>query len=69
MLQKTFFVADVYVNVNTKICHLIELNPFGAASGAGSSLFNWYKDYDLLYGINHDKNKEIELRYLSIIEY
>ncbi len=65
----TTFVADVYIDVNTKTCHLIELNPFGAASGAGSSLFNWEKDYDLLYGINHDKNKEIELRYLSIIEY
>ena len=59
------FVADVYIDFNTNICYLIELNPFGAHCGAGSSLFNWEKDYDQLYG-NTD---HIELRYLSIINY
>ena len=60
------FVADVYIDVETKICHLIELNPFGAHCGAGSSLFNWYTDYDLLHGLTED---EPELRYLSAINY
>jgi len=63
----TTFVGDVYIDIETKVCHLIELNPFGAHSGAGSSLFNWKTDYDLLHGINH--YKEIELRYLSAINY
>lgn len=59
------FIADVYVNVHTESCHLIEVNPFGAHCGAGSSLFNWITDYDLLHG----KNEKIELRYLSLINY
>ena len=59
------FIGDVYIDIDTKTCHLIECNPFGAYSGAGSGLFEWEKDYDLLYGIN---NKP-EFRYLSIINY
>ena len=57
------FVADVYIN--HKSCNLIELNPFGAHCGAGSSLFNWIDDYDQLHG----KCNNSELRYLSIIKY
>jgi len=30
-------------------CHIIELNPFGAAMSSGSALFHWLKDYKLLY--------------------
>jgi len=60
------FVADVYIDIETRICQLIELNPFGAHSGAGASLFNWETDYDLLHGKNHD---QIELRYVSAINY
>jgi len=60
------FVADVFIDVETSICHLIELNPFGAHCGAGSSLFNWYTDYDILYGLTKDAP---ELRYLSAINY
>ncbi len=59
------FVADVYIDVNTEICHLIELNPFGAHSGAGASFFNWIDDFDQLHGLTN----RIELRYLSIINY
>lgn len=62
------FVADIYVDMETKECHLIEVNPFGAHCGAGSSLFNWIEDYDILHGNNGDNHK-IQLRYLSCIKY
>lgn len=62
------YVADVFIDIDTKQCHLIELNPFGPASGAGSSLFNWISDYDILHGLNNENN-EAELRYLSIINF
>lgn len=61
MPYKTY-VGDVYVNMETHTCHLIELNPFGAHSGAGSALFNWINDYDILHGL-----AQKEFRYLSII--
>tara|TARA_R110001599_G_scaffold91574_1_gene240561 strand:+ start:2005 stop:2157 length:153 start_codon:yes stop_codon:yes gene_type:complete len=50
--------------VATQTCHLIELNPFGAHSPAGSSMFNWIQDRDILYG-----NVPAELRYLSAINF
>lgn len=56
------YVADVYIKEG--VCHLIELNPFGASSGAGSSLFHWVNDYDILYGL-----KPPQWRYLSILCY
>ena len=34
---------------------LVELNPWARA---GSGLFNWINDKDILYGKNVDKNKE-----------
>jgi len=61
------FIADVYVDVENRVVKLIELNPFGAHCGAGSSLFNWIKDYDLLHGSS--LTGEAELRYLSAINY
>lgn len=63
-VQYHTFVADVYIDMETKTCNLIELNAFGAHCGAGSSLFNWITDYDVLHGISQP-----ELRYLSIINY
>ena len=60
------YVADVYVDIQTKRCCLIELNPFGAHSGAGAALFNWMVDYELLHGLT---DKPPELRYLSVINY
>lgn len=56
-------VADVYIDLDKGVLHIIELNPFGAFCGAGSSLFNWNKDYNQLNGFND----YCELRYLSTI--
>ena len=63
-VQYHTFVADVYIDMETKTCNLIELNAFGAHCGAGSSLFNWITNYDVLHGMSQP-----ELRYLSIINY
>ena len=60
------YVGDVYVDMETKICCLIEFNPFGVFSGAGAALFNWRDDYDILHGLT---NMPPEFRYLSIINY
>jgi hypothetical protein len=60
----TTFVGDVYIDLESKTCKLIELNPFGAHSGAGASLFNWIDDYDILHG-----RSQPEFRYLSIIAF
>jgi hypothetical protein len=60
------FVADVYIDVATATCHLIELNPFGAHCGAGASFFNWIDDYNVLYGLD---GAPPQLRYLSAINY
>lgn len=57
------YIADVFINMDTKICYLIELNVFGASSGAGSALFNWVNDYNILH--SHQNNPIF--RYLSII--
>ena len=59
------FVADVYIDFEEKVCKLIELNCHGDHSGAGSSLFNWITDRDLLYG--KSPYKLPEMRYLSVI--
>ena len=61
------FVSDVYVDTETSKVKLIEYNPFGAHSGAGSSFFNWITDYDLL----HDTKaiEYAEFRYMSAINY
>lgn len=59
------YVGDVYVDGD--VCKLIEINPFGASSGAGAALFNWVTDYNLLHGLSENDN--IEFRYLSIINY
>jgi hypothetical protein len=62
----TTYVGDVYIDIETKTCNLIELNPFGAHSGAGAALFNWIIDYDLLHGLT---DTQPEFRYLSVINY
>lgn len=43
------YVIDVVIYPDMS-CHVIELNPFGAAMSSGSALFHWLKDYNLLYG-------------------
>lgn len=59
------YIGDVYIDIEEKVCKLVEINPFGAHCGAGSALFNWITDYDILY----NKKKGPELRYLSVINY
>lgn len=44
------YVID-FVVYSDFTCHVIELNPFGAAMSSGSALFHWLKDYRLLYGL------------------
>lgn len=64
------FILDTYIDINEALCKIIEINPFGAHCGAGSSLFQWDKDFDILHGnfdILHSNSDQIELRYLSII--
>jgi hypothetical protein len=56
-------VIDAWVDFEAKTLNIIELNPFGISSGAGSSLFHWIDDYDLLHG----KTTEIIFRYISTI--
>jgi hypothetical protein len=56
-------ILDTYVDMDNSLLNIIEINPFGAHCGAGSSLFQWDKDYEILHG---DSDK-IEFRYLSII--
>ena len=67
------FVADVWIDMKNKTCSLIEFNPFRAHCGAGSSLFNWETDWDILHGINSHSTSSPPitpiLRYLSIINY
>ena len=60
------YVADVYIDVDDRTCHLIEINSFGVHSGAGAALFHWITDYDILHGLNDGPP---ELRYLSIINF
>ena len=60
------YVGDVYIDMETEVCKLIELNPFGAHSGAGAALFNWKTDYDILHGKN---DSQPEFRYLSVINF
>ncbi|KAJ6557979.1 hypothetical protein B0H19DRAFT_1149352 [Mycena capillaripes] len=60
-LDKEGFVFDVYVHTGIGEVQLLELNPFGIASGCGSCLFNWVTDAETLYG----NKEEIEVR-LSI---
>lgn len=47
------FVVDVYVNKDFTI-KLVELNCFGYWLAAGSALFNWSTDRDILYDTNND---------------
>lgn len=41
---------DIYFDTEKEKIFLIECNPFGAWSPAGSSLFEWRNDYDVLHG-------------------
>ena len=56
-------VIDIWIDIKKSSAHIIEYNPFGAYSGAGSSLFHWIKDNDKLTG----DGKIIEIRFTSTI--
>ncbi len=46
------FVVDIVVHPHTYACSIIELNPFGRTLSSGSALYNWDKDFELLYGVH-----------------
>jgi len=56
------YIIDAWIDFINKKLHVIEFNCFGDHSGAGSSLFNWHKDRDILYG-----KAQPEFRFLSMI--
>lgn len=58
-------VTDVWIDIEKQHCHLIECNVFGCHSGAGSSLFRWLDDADVLHG----RTNVPELRYQSILQH
>ena len=62
-LKTTSFTMDILFN-NTSVT-LVELNSFGAQMAAGSALFHWIIDYDLLHG----KLDGIEVRVLSFMVF
>ena len=58
----TCFTLDVFCHADQDFAvELIELNSFGAQLAAGSCLFDWVKDYDLLYGLSDT----LELRVIT----
>lgn len=56
------WVGDVYIDMESGECRLIECNPFGAHCGAGSALFEWHRDRSVLRG-----ESQAQLRYQSIV--
>jgi hypothetical protein len=57
----TSYTMDVEVCQDTEnnICtiRLLELNTFGAEMAAGSALFHWERDHDIMYGKTYDGNE------------
>lgn len=48
------FTLDVFCHADQDFAvELIELNSFGAQLAAGSCLFDWVKDYEMLYGMSN----------------
>ncbi|KAK0453139.1 hypothetical protein EV421DRAFT_1700892 [Armillaria borealis] len=48
-MQREGLVFDVFQTSGGEV-QLMEINPFGAMSGCGTSLFHWVRDTKLLYG-------------------
>ncbi|SJL01487.1 uncharacterized protein ARMOST_04809 [Armillaria ostoyae] len=48
-MQREGLVFDVFQTSGGEV-QLVEINPFGAMSGCGTSLFHWVRDAKLLYG-------------------
>ncbi|ETO17398.1 hypothetical protein RFI_19924 [Reticulomyxa filosa] len=51
------YVMDVFVDLENEHVFIVEINPFGAHSSSGSALFEWKKDFDILYHRQSDQNK------------
>lgn len=58
-MEKEGFVFDVFDPEDREV-QFVEMNPFGAMSGCGSSLFHWIKDARVLYGFGGAE--EVEFR-------
>ncbi len=50
LLRRQGFSFDVLFDDEGGRCELVELNGFGARSSCGSCLFQWVRDWDVLYG-------------------
>lgn len=48
-IRYSSYVIDV-VYMNGRV-FIVEFNPFGAEMSSGSALFNWDKDYNIMYGL------------------
>ena len=60
--QPDAFTLDVFCHASQGFAvEFIELNSFGAQLAAGSCLFDWVKDHELLYGFSNT----LELRVIS----
>lgn len=59
LIQYNDYVMDIALIEDD--FYFIEINPFGTEYSSGSALFNWIKDYEILYNIKN--NNYIEFRY------
>ena len=59
LIQYNDYVMDIALLQDD--FYFIEINPFGTEYSSGSALFNWIKDYEILYNIKN--NNYIEFRY------
>jgi hypothetical protein len=55
------WTIDVIYNFKTQITELVEVNSFGCELAAGSALFHWVRDKDVMYG---HIAPHVELRYV-----
>lgn len=58
------YIIDAWIDFELRVLHVIEYNCFGDHSGAGSSLFNWIKDHNLLYG----QEEQTQFRFVSAVD-
>jgi len=54
------WTIDVVFNFTTKKTELVEVNSFGCELAAGSGLFHWVRDMEVMYG----KTGYVEFRYV-----
>jgi hypothetical protein len=59
-LRTEGFTFDILDASNGDI-QLVEVNPFGAMSGCGPSLFHWTRDARVIYGVEEDAEISIAI--------